>query len=275
MNTTYYWKRFSQHENELIHLYRQGIQHLNLLSKMEFDDVLIQSAKVSLNFVPWYDRAIICLEDKEAKQVLREILQDETPLNAPSHREDLFADLAVAGISAKRVLMAPTSEATKKTVNDLNGLVRWSCDCDVAIMAGCRMAGEILVAESYWTFLPILKKHYGLTEQNSKFYWPHYLHDKKEGGEGDHTHSFENVLQRMMVDEQTLAIAKERANYAFRIRSDFYAQFDKVNYRKAVKLREEIAKHPNSGKYPLRNIAKGLSLLIDDAEEDLVLELPN
>src|SRR3989338_1149236 len=111
------------------HLVRQFHEHpffqrFKDMSTEELHDYLVQKWFLSENFVPWYDREINGLTDPEARGVLRQIIFDETPVDAPSHREDLLADLEYIGVLRSRVLTArPTTETgrAKQRLHDLVG----------------------------------------------------------------------------------------------------------------------------------------------------------
>ncbi|MEK6920961.1 MAG: hypothetical protein AABX82_03705, partial [Nanoarchaeota archaeon] len=67
------------------------------------------------------------------------------------------------------------------------------------------------------------------TPEKSRFYAPHFYHDRKEGPEDaamfSHTGSFESVLVRMITDEAKLAVALTSAQRAYETRVSFYDQF--------------------------------------------------
>ncbi len=221
--------RFSLHEDELIRRFHQHpfFAHFSALSDRDLKEYLTQKWFLSQNFVPWYDRAINGLNDEEAKAVLKKIVQDETPLGAPSHREDLLADLEFIGISREKVLTAKPRRDTLKAIHKLNELVAYSGgpNHDLRVMSALRTAGEILVAEEYRHVVPELERRYGLTPERSRFYAPHFYHDRKDSETGQHTHSFESVLERMISSEDKLQVATESAERAFRHRLHFHDQF--------------------------------------------------
>ena len=214
------FERFSEHEDDLIKKFHQHpfFQHFVELGNRELKDYLIQRWFFTLNFVSWYDSAINALTDEDAKLVLKRIIQDETPPGAPSHREDLLADLNAIGISKSEVLSALPISRTRKALTQLNNLVAFSQDhhYDLRTMVALRTAGEILIAEEYRHVVPELERRYGLTSDKSRFYAPHFYHDRKDSDTGHHTHSFESVLERMISDEGKLTIAMGSAERAFK-----------------------------------------------------------
>ena len=232
-------ERFSEHEDGLIRQFHKlpFFQRFSHLSDAELRAFLIQKWFLSLNFVPWYDRAINALSDSQAKEVLKRIVQDETPKDAPSHREDLLADLEYVGISKGEVLTAKPTKSTIKAMDRIIGLTNLSDDLNynLKVMVALRTAGEILVAEEYRHVVPELERRYGLTADQSRFYAPHFYHDRKDSETGQHTHSFESVLERMIDSEPTLAVAMKSADEAFKARTSFYNQFDKrLGHRKLM-----------------------------------------
>ena len=240
--------KFSDHEDRLIQKFHEHpfFQGFPQLTDLELKDYLLQKWFLSLHFVPWYDRAINGLSDPEAKDVLKRIIQDENPLDAPSHREDLLADLDSIGISKDEVLTAKPTRATLRVIDALFSLTNYphSSGCsrdpdsntvsnsnshlnyDLRVMVALRTAGEILVAEEYRHVVPELEKRYGLTPDKSRFYAPHFYHDRKDSDTGQHTHSFESVLERMIDSEEKLETAIQSATTAFQTRLSFYDQFD-------------------------------------------------
>ncbi len=222
-------RRFSLHEDHLIRRFHQHpfFVQFSALSDRNLKEYLIQKWFLSQNFVPWYDRAINGLNDEEAKAVLKRIVQDETPIGAPSHREDLLADLEFIGISREEVLTTRPRRDTLKAIQKLNELTDYAADPhhDLRVMSALRTAGEILVAEEYRHVVPELERRYGLTPERSRFYAPHFYHDRKDSETGQHTHSFESVLERMISDEDKLEVAIESAGKAFRRRLHFHDQF--------------------------------------------------
>lgn len=231
--------QLSAFEDDLIGQFHalRFFQNFSRLSDTDLREYLTQKWFLSMNFVPWYDRAINALGDEEAKAVLKRIVQDETPLDAPSHREDLLADLEAIGISRAEVLSARPTRTTQRSLMRLNQLVAFTDDpdYDLRVMSALRIAGEILVAEEYRHVVPELERRYGLTPDRSRFYAPHFYHDRKDSETGQHTHSFESVLERLISDEGKLHIAMESAERAFQVRTYFHNQFDaRLRARKAL-----------------------------------------
>ncbi len=230
--------KFSEHEDELI---RRFHAHPFFRSFEDVSDValrayLTQKWFLSRDFVSWYDRAILGMKDPEAREVLRKIIFDETPTDAPSHREDLLADLSYIGVPKNKVLSSKPTRATQRAKRNLDRLVNYrkDPDNDLRVMAALRMAGEVLVAEEYRHVVPELERRFGLTTDKSVFYAPHFYHDRKDAcvdafgvGQqpGTHTNSFVAVLDRMMPDEDKLAVAIESSGRAYDARMSFFDQF--------------------------------------------------
>ena len=224
--------RLSEYEDGLIREFHSTpfFRKFTRQTDQELKDYLIQKWFVSENFVPWYDRAINRLNSLEAKFVLKRILQDETPIGKPSHREDLLVDLEYIGITKREVFLARPTTETLQAVLSLNSLVDYSedPDYDLKIMVALRIAGEILVAEEYRHVVPELEKRFCLKPENSRFYAPHFYHDRKEGNEMtlfEHTTSFEATIGKMIVDENKLDVARQSARKAYEARVLFYNQF--------------------------------------------------
>ena len=116
---------------------------------------------------------------------------------------------------------------------------------DVGAMVALRMAGEVLVAEEYRHVVPELERRFGLTPEKSRFYAPHFYHDRKEGPEDvdmfSHTGSFESVLARMIHDEGKLEIALASAQRAYEVRTSFYDQFTPEHQARKIVGRTGLA----------------------------------
>jgi pyrroloquinoline quinone (PQQ) biosynthesis protein C len=205
-------------------------QRFGRMSTDELHAYLIQKWFLSENFVAWYDRVINGLQDAEAREVLRHIIFDETPQDAPSHREDLLTDLVYIGVQRSCVLTAKPTRETLRTKQRLHDIISYrEHDYDLQAMVTLRMAGEVLVAEEYRHVVPELETRFGLTPERSRFYAPHFYHDRKEGPQDtamfSHTGSFESVLARMITDTQKLDVALRSAQKAYDARVSFYDQF--------------------------------------------------
>ena len=229
--------KFDEKENELIRHFHEHpfFKNFGRQTDDQFRDYLVQKWFLSQNFVPWYDRAINGLNDPVARDVLRKIVLDETPQNAPSHREDLIADLEYIGVPRSVVLTAKPTKETLKSKHRLDKLVDYTHDpnYDLRVMTALRIAGEILVAEEYRHVVPELERRFGLTPEKSRFYAPHFYHDEKGASEKreefSHTDSFVETLEKLISDEKKLHLAMESAQEAFNARVSFYDQFTTKN----------------------------------------------
>jgi hypothetical protein len=220
--------QYLAHEAALVerfhsHPYFQGFEQQ---TNAQLKRAILQNAALSFQFVQWYDQAILSLKDQEAITVLETILQDETPIDAPNHRQDLLADLEYIGIKREDLIIAinrPSfrTRRAKQRVYELADYRR----TDLQIMASLRTAGEVLVAEGYRHLCPELERRFGLTQEDSRFYWPHFIHDRIDSESGNHSHSFLAVLEKLMTTEQDLEIAKSSVTEAYVARLSFYDQF--------------------------------------------------
>ncbi len=180
------------------------------------------------------------MKDDEAREVLRKIILEENGLEedsetravkvGPTHFELLLRDLDKIGIPPEVVLdrkQTVETRATERTRKDLDQLIAPHYDphYDLTTLVALRMAGEILVGEGYGFVVPALKERFHL--ENSEFYEPHYAHDTKRLASGEHTKSFESVLNRLINTQEKLLLAKESATKAYHARMSFYDQFTK------------------------------------------------
>ncbi|MBI4895373.1 MAG: iron-containing redox enzyme family protein [Candidatus Aenigmarchaeota archaeon] len=231
------FQQFSQYEDELIRRFRQHtfFKKFSGMTDEQLKSYLTKRWFLSENFVRWYDKAINGLSNEDAKNVLRGIILDETPSDKPSHREDLLADLNFIGVKRENVLSSKPSKETIDTVDRLYNLAGYTEDPyhDLRVMCALRMAGEILVAEEYRYVVPELERRFGLTDEKSRFFAPHFYHDRKDKQqekEGSHTDSFVNLLEKMISDEQALYVSMDAAKRGYEARARFYDQFT-VGYK--------------------------------------------
>ncbi|MBS3168690.1 hypothetical protein J4216_06185 [Candidatus Woesearchaeota archaeon] len=234
-------KRFSDYEDVLIRKFHEHpfFRNFSRMSDEELRKYLAEKWHLSQNFVPWYDSAINTLNalgELKARDVLRKIVDDETPIGKPSHREDLLWDLERVGLNPLEILKAMPSKHTRKTLAKLHGLTIYDGDPNYVLrtMTALRTAGEILVAEEYRHVVPELERRFDLTPEQSRFYAFHFEHDRKDNESGEHTHSFGRILESNITDEDKLRVAIDATNRAYEVRAGFYDQFTKISRRMQI-----------------------------------------
>lgn len=221
-----YFDRYSHFEDERIEDFRRHPlwKKFATMDNLHFQTLLLQLGHLSENFVPWCERAKLGLESEVGKDILRKILRDEIPGNAPTHQDDRLADLGQIGLSKAIILQNKPTPKTKQALRRLWSLIKYpQPDYDLCTLLAVRIAGEILVAETYRYLMPELTSRFGLKVVDSRFYYPHLRADKK--GEGDHAQAFDGLLGLLIFDENTLEAAEEAATRAFAARRGFYDQF--------------------------------------------------
>lgn len=221
-----FFEQYSAFENGLIRRFgRHPLwRGFSTLSNDIFVNLLLQLGHLSNNFVGWYEQAKQGLTREDAKEVLRVILRDEIPRDLPTHQDDRLFDLMQIGVAKERALNTRASATTDKTVRRLRELVRYpQPDHDLRVMVTLRIAGEVLVAETYRHVVPALTTRFGIAPEASRFYYPHWVHDEKDAD--GHTDSFDALLSDLITNERTLAVAKEAAEEAYAVRAAFYDQF--------------------------------------------------
>lgn len=228
---------------ELDNLENNLIQKLNAhkaLSGIEatddgrFTEMLLQKRFHSLAFTLLYDVAIDGLGNEEARKVARAILREEYPQNAPSHREDLAHDLQKIGVSKKRIMNSVPAKETLECAKKLFSMLKMEESqeaYDIKAMTVLRLWGEVFVSEEYGAFIKKLSAM-GLTKQGSRFYWQHYVHDKKRAAIDDsagekrtHSDRFTHVLQKLLDSPEKVEVCAETSIQVFAIKSRFYDQF--------------------------------------------------
>lgn len=220
--------RYNAHEDRLINLFSE---HSSLTSIQDWTDeafiaLLLQLGHLSTTFVTWYEQTKLCIRDERAKELIRRILRDEIPRDAPTHQDDRVADLELINVSREKTLCTSATSTTQQTIRSLKRLTSYRADdCDLRLLVTLRIAGEVLVGETYRFIVPQLEHRFGLTAEHSRFYVPHFVHDRKDADQGGHTQAFDALLTEWITDETTLAIAIKAADAAFRVRYAFYNQF--------------------------------------------------
>lgn len=199
------------------------------LTDQQFHDYLVQVACFSSHYVPWLAKARSGLQGEECKEIISSIIQDEVPKGRPSHAEDRIHDMGVVGIP-EQIAINPNLLATTDTRDELSklfGMIDSQAGNkfnDLRIMTVVRIAGEILVGETYRHVVPELKRRFGLDPKNSHFYAPHFEHDIKSASEG-HAAVFNKVLQQMIISDESLIVANGMASCATGVRQRLHHQF--------------------------------------------------
>ena len=216
----------SQKKEEVLARARKDrrLKELSSLSREEFERVLLQNRFRSFQFTPLYDEALCFLSDGDAKRAVRNLRNEEYPIRRPSHREDLFTDLAKIGISKERIGMERVSNVTQRSIDDLYGLVRPELGenpshYDIRCISGLGIAEEALIAEEYDVILRELERRYSFARGNSVFYEPHQSHDE------DHAAKLFGVLGKLVRDEGGIRAACGAMDKAYVARIGFYEQF--------------------------------------------------
>ena len=148
--------------------------------------ILLQRRFLSCIFTPIYDLVIDSLADPEAKKIVRQLIREEYPDakgKLPSHREDLVHDLLQLGISTSDIFAARPSRSTQNIIKQSFQFIYRANNHtpkslrDLELMLMVRFWGEILVSTEYGCMWAKLSEH--LHEGNSRFYYPHFVHDQK------------------------------------------------------------------------------------------------
>jgi pyrroloquinoline quinone (PQQ) biosynthesis protein C len=223
----YPFRQYDAFENKLIGTFRSHplFQRLGTLTEVDFTSYLLQLAQLSLEFVRWQEIAKLGMPE-EAAEIVRYIVREEIPSQGPTHKDNLWHDLLTIGVSTAQLRSARPSSATKQTIKDLYGLVEFTeDDYTLRTLCGLRVAGELMVAETYRPLVAELQRRYGLGSERSEFYVPHFEHDQKGTTSESHADAFDQVLNSLIVDERTLLIAQHAAEAAMLVRYRFHDQF--------------------------------------------------
>jgi hypothetical protein len=101
---------------------------------------------------------------------------------------------------------------------------------DLKVLAFLRFAKEVLVSVEYGALWPRLQRM-GLSENTSRFYWPHFTHDQKNAPlhamrGGSHSDALGLQLVRMLSSPDKIASVKGWTQKSFELRGSLFAQFE-------------------------------------------------
>ncbi|MGW7453589.1 hypothetical protein [Streptomyces sp. NPDC054787] len=227
-------------EDELIAQYRRHpvLANIALLPDEDFAAILLQRRFLSLAFTPAYDLAIDLLRDEEGLRIARVILREEYPGSdgdRRSHREDMTADMYRLGVSREALVHTRPTPATKRVIDatfDLIADAGTHEDSDLRVLSILRFWGEILVSVEYGRLWERMEPV--LTQDGSRFYYLHHLHDAK--GEAlatadllatGHADRLATRVARFLGDggEGAADSFREVERRSLQIKVDFYDQF--------------------------------------------------
>ncbi len=222
---------YDEYEDGLIEQYRAhpAFPKLHEANNRVYVRYLLQLAQLSFEFVKWVELAKLGLENERAIEIVRHILREEIPSDRPSHKEDLLADLRAIGVSTADIRGAAPTRQTEETIKKMYQLIRYDGGrYDIRAVVALRVAGEVLVAETYHDVIGELVQRFSFNTTSSRFYYPHFVHDRKKGdGGGLETHSdaFGSVLAELLTNDADLQVAKKTAKAALDVRYGFHDQF--------------------------------------------------
>lgn len=229
MKTAY--QCYIEFEDELLARYaaHPTVAGFDRLSNDAVVAYLLQLGHLSSVFVMWYEQAKLGLQRQGAKEIVRRILRDEIPQDAPTHQDNRVSDLVRFGIPLARVLSARPTRHTKLAITELFKLTRYpQPDHELRTMVVLRVGGELLVAEQYRPIVASMSERFGVDPEESLFYTPHFRHDQKNAvGFIGHSDAFDALLESVVMDEYTLDVALKAAGDAWSARYHFLDQFTK------------------------------------------------
>lgn len=217
-------------EDSIVKEYKTDLEKLvKKMSRAEFKRMLLQRKWTSYAFTPLYDFGIDGMSDEKSKSILRSIRHDEYP-EGPSHREDLVHDLKLIGMDIEEIMNTAPSKATEKSIKNQFEFLKIREDQDmhdIKVVTFLRFALEILVSVEYGVFVQRLED-FGLNRRNSKFYWPHFLHDMKQNplGKTGSTHSdmLSGRLGEMLHTLKHAAACGRYTQKSYDLRAAFFKQ---------------------------------------------------
>lgn len=230
---------YDERENQLITKYTGAIlleetghpffRLMPHLSDEQFVAYLLERGHLSFEFVRWNEWAKLGMESEEAREIVRVILRDEIPSRGPTHQDDRVYDLQLIGVPKEKILNHRPSWWTRWTIKRLYAALRYpQTHYDLRAIVFLRMAGEIMVGETYRYVWAELQQRFHLKPEQSRFYYPHFDHDRKRlpGQEGEgHTEVSSRFLEDAITTPETFHVAYETAEKAFRVVWQFHNQF--------------------------------------------------
>jgi len=206
-------------------------------------DILLQKRYLSQGFTSPHEDVLPKLGSPHACDAILWILEEEQ--KPRPHPQLLDEDLKTMGVSL--TVIPEETSCTREIRNSLHQMLRKAEDTyllqerspqqyDSYALAFLRVFGEVLVGEEYARLCPELERRFGLTEERSVFYWPHYRHDKKtqplgQGNEeGNHGESLGKVLAKLVAQMPPFTVSRfTAAAYGmlngYSLRLEFYDQF--------------------------------------------------
>jgi hypothetical protein len=208
--------------------------------------ILIQRRFLSLSIVNTYEFIIDALSDETIKKTVRGILHEEYPRTTrgvplPSHREHLFKDLLHLGSTPEMILTTPETLTTQRIRSESQQLLIHclpSNHCQAGLVTWLRFWAEVLVSVEYSCFWNRISERLADShtpdKKRSEFYYFHMIHDSRgsdighENLLGGLTHSQELAvhLQGLIQSEETLSYCLKLEEEAFRLKHQFYDQFE-------------------------------------------------
>ncbi|MBS3050817.1 MAG: hypothetical protein J4400_01580 [Candidatus Aenigmarchaeota archaeon] len=225
------FSQMDQLENSIMDEYKLYLEKLvRKMSNAEFKRMLLQRKWTSYAFTPLYDFGIDGMQNEKAKIILRSIRNDEYPPEGPSHREDLVHDMKIMGMDIEEIINEQPSKHTEKTIKAQFDFLRMKEEQeihDIKVVTFLRFALEILVSVEYSVFVRRLED-FGLNRRNSKFYWPHFMHDMKQHPLGTKGSTHSDMLSEQLGDMlDTLKKASACGKYvqkSYDLRAEFFRQ---------------------------------------------------
>ncbi|HEX6473015.1 MAG TPA: hypothetical protein VF069_28250 [Streptosporangiaceae bacterium] len=228
-------------EDDLIERFKRHpvLAGISLLADDDFAAILLQRRFLSLGFTPAYDLAIDLLEDEVGRRLARVILREEYPDatgHSPSHREDMKNDLLQLGVRRKTLVEARPTPATSDTIVKTLDLIADAGrhgNANLRLLTILRFWGEVLVSAEYGRLWPRMEPLLTLDGENrSRFYYPHYIHDRKAHPlaaasllSTTHSDRLGMRLSELLAREDSTEAFRETERAVLRLKLGFYDQF--------------------------------------------------
>lgn len=228
-------------EDDLIERFKRHpvLANTTSLTGDDFRQILLQRRFLSLSFTPAYDLAIDLLRDEVGQRIARVILREEYPDSnghTPSHREDMKDDLLRLGVSRDELVTTAPTAATTDTITRTLGLIADAGrhdDADLRLLTILRFWGEVLVSVEYGQLWRPMAPHLTRNGENqSRFYYPHHVHDAKTHSlattsvlSATHSDRLGARLTELLTREGSTESFRKMEQEAFHLKQGFYDQF--------------------------------------------------
>ena len=196
---------------------------------------LLELGALSDHFVRLNERARYSVSCDQPRSIFATIINEEIPSGKPSHQQERVHDMMrIWGVSLREIVNHTPSAITRTAIQCVESHLAFSPGeefgilRDIRLVTFFRMYGEILVAEQFRLVVNEMRRRLRISPQaNSRYYWPHFLHDQKwlRRKEQNHVNLSDAFLEKHINSEEALTVAMKSAQDAHSVRYLALMQF--------------------------------------------------